>query len=76
MKAFIGIFQETDQADRYLDSIGMEPETVVEVGPFLSKFQAVEWMEFMEKKMSNCEAARWVAQNTSKYPWYGFTAAG
>lgn len=39
MKAFIGIYQEKEQANRYLDSLGMEPEAVMEVGPFVSQFQ-------------------------------------
>lgn len=74
MKAFVGIYQEREQADRYLDSIGMEPEAVMEVGPFVSQFQAVEWLEFMTTRIPDCKSARCGNETSSQRLWYGFTA--
>jgi len=76
MEAFIGIYQEKEQVDRYLDSIGMEPEAVVEVGPFVSQFQAVAWLEFMAAKIPGCNSASCGGETSGQHLWYGFTAAG
>ena len=76
MKLLVGIYQEKEQVDRYFDSIVVEPEVIVEVGPFSSQHQAVEWMEFMGEKMSNCTMAHYAAEERNKRPWYGFTTAG
>jgi len=76
MKACVGIYQEKEQADRYLDSLDMEPEAVMEVGPFVSQFQAVEWLEFMATKMPGCKSARCGSDTSGQHLWYGFTAGG
>ena len=72
MKLLVGIYQEREQVDGCLDSIVVEPDAVVEVGPFSSQHQAVEWMEFMGEKMSNCTMAHYAAEERNKRPWYGF----
>ncbi len=72
MKLLIGIYQEKEQVDRYFDSIVEESDAVVEVGPFFSQHQAMEWMEFLGNKMSNCTMAHYCSEERSKRPWYGF----
>jgi hypothetical protein len=74
MKSLVGIYQEQEQVDQYLDSIGVGHTDIVEVGPFSSRLQAMEWMEFMKQKIRNCELARCSTEYVNKTPWYGFTA--
>ena len=71
----VGIYQKKELVDQYLDSLGMEHHDIVEVGPFYSLLQAAEWMEFMGKKIRNCELVRCSTEYINKRPWYGFTSA-
>lgn len=72
MKSLVGIYQKKEQVSMYLDSIGVKYTAFVEVGPFSSQLQGVEWMEYLGKKTENYEIASFPLEYTDKAPWYGF----
>jgi len=74
MRSLVGIFQKKEQVDHCLDSLGVGHNDIVEVGPFASQLQAVEWMDFIGEKIKNYELALRPAAHRNKKPWYGFTA--
>jgi hypothetical protein len=76
MKLLVGIYQEREQVNGCFASSVVAPDAVVEVGPFSSQHQAVEWMEFLGDKMSNCTMAHYSAEERNKRPWYGYATVG
>lgn len=72
MKSLVGIYQEKEQIDSYLGSLGINHDDIMEVGPFFSQRQAVDWMEFMKEKINNCELTCCSAECRDPLPWYGF----
>ncbi len=73
MKVQMGIFQEQEQLDKYLESKGIEHEDIMVAGPFPTRLQAVEWMDFMEKRIGQGKIERHAVGLMNQQPWYGLT---
>lgn len=73
MKLFIGIYQNKSQIDNYLNSLGIKHRHLVEVGPFTSKIQAMEWMEYVGEKLKPYAAERYSLGCLYPNTWYGAT---
>nr|WP_321467202.1 hypothetical protein [uncultured Desulfobulbus sp.] len=73
MKVHMGIFQEQEQIDNYLESKGIEHDDIMVAGPFSSRLQAVEWMDFMEKRIGQGRIERHAVGLMNQQPWYGLT---
>ena len=71
MKVQMGIFQEKEQINTYLASKGIAHNDIVEAGPFPSRSQAMEWMDFVEKKMGSGKVERHAVGYMNQAPWYG-----
>jgi len=73
VKVQLGIFQEQEQINRYFESKGIEPDDIVVAGPFLTRLQAVEWMDFIEEKTGQGKLKRHSVGLMNQQPWYGIT---
>lgn len=73
MKIQVGIYQDKETIANYLHSLGREYHDIMEVGPFPSRLQAVEWMDFLGEKCKDYEMERFSSGYMNGHPWYGFT---
>lgn len=73
MKVQVGIFQEKEQLKTYLRSKGIKCQNIMEAGPFPSRLEAMEWMDFVEEKSGWGEFERHAVGYMNKSPWYGCT---
>ncbi|MDD2463553.1 MAG: hypothetical protein PHI97_06110 [Desulfobulbus sp.] len=73
MKLQLGIFQEQEQINKYLESKGIEHHDIMVAGPFPTRLQAVEWMDFIEKRTGQGKAERHAVGLMNQQPWYGIS---
>ena len=73
MKLQLGIFQEQEEINHYLTSKGIEHDDILVAGPFPTRLQAVEWMDFMEKRIGQGQMERHAVGLMNQQPWYGLT---
>jgi len=73
VKVQVGIFQEKEQIESYLIAKGIDRNDIMEAGPFVSRLQAVEWMDFVEQKSGWGAFERHAVGYMNQAPWYGFT---
>lgn len=73
MKFQLGIFQEKDQIDQYLEAKGIKHQEILVAGPFSSRVQAVAWMDYIEKKTGQGKMERHAVGLMNQKPWYGIT---
>ena len=73
MKFIIAVFQEKEDIYSRLDSLRQERREIAEVGPFSSKSQAMEWMEYMEEKLKPAQVERYAVGCLNPSIWYGAT---
>lgn len=73
MKLQLGIFQEQEQINQYLDAMGIGHDDIQITGPFPSRLQAVKWMDYMEKKIGQRTIKRHAVGLMNPRPWYGIT---
>ncbi len=73
MHVQLGIFQEQEQINQYLAAKGINHDDVQIAGPFPTRLQAVEWMDFMEKRLGQGKMKRHAVGLMNQKPWYGLT---
>ncbi|MGD9949093.1 MAG: hypothetical protein AB7U29_11520 [Desulfobulbus sp.] len=73
MKLQLGIFQEQEQINAYLESKGIEHSDIMVAGPFPTRLQAVEWMDFIEKRTGLGKMERHAVGLMNQQPWYGIS---
>lgn len=73
MNIQLGVFQEQEQIDQYLAAKGIGHNDIQIAGPFPSRLQAVQWMDFIEKKSGQGPMERHAVGLMNKKPWYGLT---
>jgi hypothetical protein len=73
MKPQLGIFQEQEQINTYLASKGIGHDDIQIAGPFPTRLQAVQWMDFIEKRMGQGKMDRHAVGLMNQRPWYGLT---
>lgn len=73
MKVQMGIFQEQEQIDTYLATKGIEHDDIMIAGPFSTRMQATEWMDFIEKRIDQGKMERHAVGLMNQQPWYGMT---
>lgn len=78
MAIMIGINQQQEKINNLHQSLGLRPELLASVGPFLSKKEALTWQQFMQQKFTKSEIISFDAEETTAPPWswYGFTFDG
>ena len=73
VKLQLAIFQEQKQIENYLESKGIEHNDLMIAGPFPTRLQATEWMEYIEKKTGQGTMERHAVGVMNQQPWYGLT---
>ncbi len=72
MKITIGITQEPQQTVQSLFST--QNGSLTEVGPFLSRAEALDWLTYLKHRITDCEEIIPADQpETTIQAWYGFT---
>lgn len=73
MKPQLGIFQEQEQLDTYLAAKGLGHDDIHIAGPFPTRLQAVQWMDFIEKRTGQGKMERHAIGLMNQRPWYGLS---
>ena len=73
MKTIIGITQEPARLTEYLARHFGEAGSLTEVGPFLSKIEALNWMVYLKSVIGNLDEIIPERQLEQEAIWYGFT---
>jgi hypothetical protein len=73
MKIIIGIYQNQDEAEVFYRQRAADLSTVTETGPFYSRDQALSWMDYLSKRLAECEIIAVPDEQKDAGPWYGFT---
>lgn len=71
MKVVLGIYQEREIIDNYLTRHGINAQDSCHVGPFPSRTRALEWMDYLETRLSPRPVERLIVDNPSPDIWYG-----
>jgi len=73
VRIVIGITQDPKRIQTLLAAYGGKKDTLVEMGPFVSKDEANNWLQFLESKIRLIKKiAPEQGQDEDKL-WYGFT---
>ena len=71
MRVVLGIYQEKEKIDSYLTSHGINAQDSCQIGPFTSKNQAMEWMDYLETRLSPRPVERLIVDHPTPEIWYG-----
>lgn len=73
MKIVIGIFQNKEDVTQFYKRRIHDMSSLIEVGPFFSKKQAMSWMKELRSRIEKCETGFIPEQSRDDLKWYGFT---
>jgi hypothetical protein len=71
VKVQLGVFQEQEQIELSLEAKGIIPRNIMVAGPFPTRLQAFEWMDFIEKRTGQGKLMRHAVGLMNRHPWYG-----
>lgn len=73
MNIQLGIFQDQERMNQYLAARGIGHSDIQVAGPFPSRLQAVQWMDFIEKRLGQGKMERHAVGLMNQHPWYGLS---
>jgi hypothetical protein len=73
MKLQLGIYQEQEQINKYLAAKGIDHDDIQVAGPFPTRLEAVEWMNFVEQRVGRGPMERHSVGLMNQRPWYGLS---
>jgi hypothetical protein len=73
VKIIIGITQEPGKLKEYVTQHYGETGSLTEVGPFLSKIEALNWLVYLKSVIGNIDEIIPKRQSEQEAIWYGFT---
>lgn len=73
MKIIIGVTREPERLKEYLSKHHGQDGTLTEIGPFVSRIDALNWLVYLKSRMANFEEIIPDLQSHKKALWYGFT---
>ena len=73
MKIFIGITQNPEEIRTLFSPESGEAASLTELGPFVSKEEALNWMMFLKSKIRDIEEVVMTEQTVKDAGWHGFT---
>lgn len=73
MKIYIGITQEPKKIEELLTLHNGATRSVTEVGPFVSKLEALNWLVYLKSRIGDFEEIIPKLQSGKEAIWYGFT---
>lgn len=73
VKIIIGITQEPAKLKEFMSQQYGETGSLTEVGPFLSKIEALNWLVYLKSVIGNIDEIIPERQSEQEAIWYGFT---
>ena len=73
MKIIIGITQDPAQIEDCISRYHGEKQSLTELGPFVSRVEALNWLVFLKSRIANFEEIYPGAAKGDEAVWYGFT---
>ncbi|MGE4559438.1 MAG: hypothetical protein AB7E77_04525, partial [Desulfobulbus sp.] len=68
-------YQKKEEIDVQLNAQGIAGQDICQVGPFTSRSLALEWMDFMEKRLHPRPVERLIVGHLYPNTWYGTALA-
>lgn len=73
MKIIIGVTREPEKIDEYFSQYNGQDGTLTEIGPFLSKLDALNWLVYLKSRITDFQEIIPKLQTGDQPLWYGFT---
>lgn len=73
MQIIVGITREPTKFQNYIFQSYGETGSLTEIGPFLSKLEALNWLVYLKSMIGNIEEIIPELQSGEDANWYGFT---
>lgn len=73
MKIIIGITKEPEKIKGYLGQHHGQDGTLTEIGPFVSRLDALNWLAYLKSRIGNFQEIIPAAQAGENDLWFGFT---
>ena len=73
MKIIIGVTREPEKIKDYLSQHQGLDGTLTEIGPFVSRLDAFNWLVYLKSRISNFQEIYPESKSTEQSLWYGFT---
>ncbi len=73
MNVFIGITQHPEKLKQAVDANAGSTESLMEVGPFLTKEAASDWKNYLSNKLGTITEIDPDPEKDAHSLWYGFT---
>jgi hypothetical protein len=73
VKIIIGVTKEPERIKEYLSQHRGQDGTLTEIGPFLSRMDALNWLVYLKSRIADFEEIIPESQSGRQALWYGFT---
>lgn len=73
VKIYMGVTREPEKINEYLTNHCGIKETLTEIGPFVSRLDALNWLVYIKSSISHFQEIIPSSQSGKNSPWYGFT---
>jgi len=73
VKIIIGITQDPAHIEDSISRYTGEKHSLTELGPFVSRTEALDWLVFLKSRIGNFEEIHADAVKNDEAVWYGFT---
>jgi len=73
VKIIIGITQDPAEIGDCISRYHGEKQSLTELGPFVSRVDALNWLTYLKSRIANFEEIYSSAEENNEAVWYGFT---
>jgi hypothetical protein len=73
VKIIIGITQDPSEIGECLSRYHGEKQSLTELGPFISRVEAINWLAYLKSRIGNFKEIYPTADEDKEAVWYGFT---
>jgi hypothetical protein len=73
VKILIGITKEPEKIKNYLHQHHGQDGTLTEIGPFVSRLDALNWLTYLKSRIGNFQEIIPASQAGEDDLWFGFT---
>lgn len=73
MNVFIGITQHPENLENKITANSGIPDSLMEVGPFLTREDALAWQTYLSQKLGKTTELTPIQEKDANELWYGFT---
>ena len=73
VKILIGVTKEPEKIKDYLYQHHGQDGTLTEIGPFVSRLDALNWLVYLKSRIGNFQEIIPASQSGEENLWFGFT---